>query len=322
MVKTIWALMDDRRGSVGQAKGILNALDSAKFNIIEKNIKYTRFAGLPNLLRGRSLLGVARESRQQIIAPYPDIVLSISRRTAPIARYIKKKSPQTKLVQLMHTGSAGINEFDLIVVPEHDKNKKQTPQMHYIIGCPHRITAEFLQEARAKWKAEFSALPKPLTAVIVGGAIKKRPFSAENALALATAVKKLKSQIGGSILLTTSRRTGEQAQKIIVDALKNIPQYNYLWGDTRENPYSGFLACADNIIVTGDSVSMCCEATGSGKPIYVFRGQKWLYPKHERFVQSLLENGCAALIEEADANFKPQKSLNAAAEIAELIEKL
>ena len=322
MVKTIWALMDDRRGSVGQARGILNALDTTKFNIIEKNIKYTRLAGLPNIFRGRSLLGVASESRQHITAPYPDIVLSISRRTAPIARYVKKKSPQTKLVQLMHAGSAGINEFDLIVVPEHDKNKKQTPQMHYIIGCPHRITAEYLQEARAKWEKEFADLPKPLTAVIVGGAIKKHQFSAENATALATAVKRLKSQIGGSILLTTSRRTGEQAQKIIVNALKGIPQYNYLWGDTRENPYSGFLACADNIIVTGDSVSMCCEATGSGKPIYVFRGQNWLTPKHERFVQSLLDNGCAALIEDADASFKPQKSLNAAAEVAELIENL
>ena len=322
MVKTIWALMDDRRGSVGQAKGILNALDTQKFKIIEKNIKYTRLAALPNSLRGRSLLGVSEESKQQIIAPYPDIVLSISRRTAPIARYIKKKSPQTKLVQLMHAGSAGINEFDLIIVPEHDKNKKQTPHMHYIIGCPHRITEEYLQEARTKWSAQFANLPKPLTAVIVGGAIKKRPFSTENATALVTAIKKLKNQIGGSVLLTTSRRTGEQAQKIIVDALKDIPQYSYLWGDTRENPYSGFLACADNIVVTGDSVSMCCEATGSGKPIYVFRGQNWLTPKHLRFVQSLLDNGCAALIENADADFKPKKGLNAAAEVANLIENL
>ena len=26
-----------------------------------------------------------------------------------------------------------------------------------------------------------------------------------------------------------------------------------------ENPYMGYLACSDNIIVTGDSVSMCCD---------------------------------------------------------------
>ena len=322
MVKTIWALMDNRRGSVGQAKGILNALNEKEFKIIEKNIEYTRTAGLPNLVRGRTLLGVTTQSKQQLVAPWPDIVLSISRRTAPVARYIKKKSPQTKLVQLMHCGNCGLSEFELIVVPEHDKNKKQTPNMHYIIGCPHRITPAYLDTARAEWATAFADLPRPLTAVIIGGAIKKKPFSAENAAALAAAVKKLKEQIGGSVLLTTSRRTGVEAEKIIVDALQDIPQYTYLWGDKRTNPYSGFLACADNIVVTGDSVSMCCEATGSGKPIYVFRGNNWLTPKHERFVQSLLDNKCAALIEEADASFTPQKSLNAAEEVAELIKHL
>ena len=322
MVKTIWALMDNRRGSVSQAKGILNALNPAEFNVVEKNIEYTRFSGLPNWLRGHTLVGITAASKNQLTQPFPDIVLSISRRTAPIARYIKKKSPATKLVQLMHAGSAGIKEFDLIVVPEHDKNKKHTPNMHYIIGCTHQVTPQYLQTAHQKWQEAFANLPRPLTAVIVGGAIKKHPFSAENAAALADAVKRLKSQIGGSVLLTTSRRTGEEAQKIIVEALKDIPQYNYLWGDTRENPYSGFLALADNIVVTGDSVSMCCEATGSGKPIYVFKGQNWLTKKHERFVQSLLDNKCAALIENADANFRPQKSLNAAAEVAKLIEKM
>ena len=271
MTKTIWALLDDRRGSVGQAKGVLQALDKSQFEIVEKNIAYTRLAALPNWCRGRSLMGLQAASKEMIKAPYPDIVLSTSRRTAPVARYIKKQSPQTKLVQLMHPGNSGLEEFSAVIVPQHDKGKKETVNTHYIIGCPHRVTAEFLGAAKARWYSEFAHLPRPLTAVIVGGAIKKKPFTAENAIALAQNIKKIKQQIGGSILLTTSRRTGEQAQKIIIDTLKDIPQYTYLWGDTRENPYSGFLACADNIIVTGDSVSMCCEATGTGKPIYIFK---------------------------------------------------
>ena len=152
---------------------------------------------------------------------------------------------------------------------------------------------------------------------------KKKPFTPENAIILARAIKNLKQQIGGSILLTTSRRTGEQAQKIIVDALQQIPQYAYLWGDTRPNPYSGFLACADNIVVTGDSVSMCCEATGSGKPIYIFRGQNWLTAKHRRFIDSLIAGQYAALLDDkTDECFKPQGSLNAAAEIADIIKTL
>ncbi|MBR1601213.1 MAG: mitochondrial fission ELM1 family protein [Alphaproteobacteria bacterium] len=322
MTKTIWAILDNRRGSVGQAKGVIEAL-SNDFQIIEKNIEYTKLSGLPNWLRGRSLIGLTAESKKLISAPFPDMVLSISRRTAPIARYIKKMSPNTKLIQLMHPGSTGLSEFDLVIVPEHDKNKKQTSNIHYIVGCPHRITSQYLSEARIKWIDKFKDLPRPLTAVIVGGAIKKKPFTAENALALGKAIRELKQKIGGSILITTSRRTGQEAQNIIMKEIKDIPQYTYLWGDIKENPYSGFLACADNIVVTADSVSMCCEATGTGKPIYLFTGKDWLTPKHQRFAKSLIATKCAILLDdEKVAEFIPQNSLNAAKEVAELIEKL
>ena len=251
-------------------------------------------------------------------------MLSISRRTAPVARYIKKQSPQTKLVQLMHSGNTGINDFSLLVVPEHDKNKKSTKNVHYIVGCPHQITPQYLQTAREKWASEFADLPKPLTAVIVGGAIKGRPFPTENVLELCRGIKQLKQKIGGSILITTSRRTGNEADKIIKQELKDLPQYNYYWGDTRENPYAGFLACADNIVITADSVSMCCEATGCGVPIYLYIGsEKWMTPKHFRFAQSLLDDKRAVLLsdEKADA-FVPQKGINAADEIAAPIDQL
>ena len=323
MKKKVWALMDDRRGSVSQARGVLQALDAEQFEIVEKKIIYTKSAALPNWLRGRTLLGINAASKAELKEPYPDIVLSISRRTAPVARYIKKKFPSVRLVQLMHPGNAGLNEFSAVIVPEHDRHKKHTKNMHYIIGCPHQVTQTYLEEARAKWMPTFSDLPKPITAVIVGGAIKKKPFTAENAADLAQAVQRLKERIGGSILLTTSRRTGAQAQKIIVDALQEIPQYAYLWGDTRPNPYSGFLACADNIVVTGDSVSMCCEATGSGKPIYIFCGHHWLTPKHQRFVDSLIAGQYATMLDgKTDECFKPRGILNAAAEIADIIKTL
>lgn len=323
MVKTLWTLMDDRRGSVGQALGVTDALDKNQFEIIEKQIEYTKAAVLPNFIRGRTLLGLTEDSKKIICPPFPDFVLSISRRTVPVARYIKKLSPQTKLIQLMHPGNAGINEFSLIAVPEHDKNKKHTENMTYIIGCPHRVTPKYLSDAKAKWQKKFEDLPRPLTAVIIGGAIKGKPFTIANANALARAVKTLKRNIGGSLLITTSRRTGREAESSIMQELFEIPHYAYLWGDTAENPYAGFLACADNIVVTADSVSMCCEATGTGKPIYLFTGRDWLTPKHLRFASSLCDNKCAIMLDDPHAgSFKPEKQINASQEIADLIAKL
>ena len=42
-----------------------------------------------------------------------------------------------------------------------------------------------------------------------------------------------------------------------------------VWDGSGENPYFAFLAFADAIIVTEDSVNMVTEAAGTGKPVYV-----------------------------------------------------
>ncbi|HCU58628.1 MAG TPA: nucleoside-diphosphate sugar epimerase [Alphaproteobacteria bacterium] len=322
MKKVLWVLIDNRMGSVGQARGIAQQLNSEHFDIIEKKIEYTKLSGLPNFIRGRTLIGLARSSKQNIKAPWPDMVLSISRRTVPVARFIKKKNPQTKLIQIMHPGETGLDEFSLVLLPEHDKDKPSRKSFRYLIGAPHRITSQVLSEAEAKWAETFKDLPKPLTAVIIGGAIKDRPFTLENAKELAQKIISFKKKIGGSILVTTSRRTGEAAQKLIMDALKDIPAHTFLWGDKSENPYLGYLACAQNIIVTGDSVSMASEACGTNKPVFVFEGKSWLTKKHYRFIHALYENRYAVPLDVRYVNFKPNGSLNAAIDAAREIERL
>ena len=323
MKKTIWILTDNRIGSRHQAEGIANYLDKEQFEIIEKRLEYTKLAGLPNFIRGKTLLGLTNDSKQTIQSPYPDIVLSSTRRTAPIARYIKKKNKPTKLVQLIHIGKTGLKEFELVFVPEHDKHKTQSPNIRYTTGAPHFITKEKLDTAQKEWSKTFSHLPHPITALIIGGAIKKHQFSLENAKNLATSVKQLKEKEGGSLLITTSRRTGLEAETEIMKHLKNIPHYSYLWGNTGNNPYLGFLACSDNIIVTGDSVSMCCEATATQKPLRIFTGQNWLTPKHIRFVQSLYDKGYATqLSKENQIQQISSQPLNTAKQIADLISSL
>lgn len=322
MKKVLWILIDNRMGSVGQARGIADQLNAEHFEIIEKKLDYTKFSGLPNFIRSRTLIGLTSETKKLLTPPWPDMVLSISRRTVPVARYIKKKSPQTKLIQLMHPGETGLDEFSLVLLPEHDKDKPYRKTFRYLIGAPHRVTAPVLKHAEEKWHETFKHLPRPLTAVIIGGAIKDRPFTLENAKNLVQKVIEFKKKIGGSILVTTSRRTGEAAQKLIMDALKGLPSHTYLWGDKSESPYLGYLACADNIIVTGDSVSMTSEACGTNKPVFVFEGQSWLTKKHYRFIHALYENRYAVPLDVRYINFKPNSSLNAAIDAAREIERL
>jgi mitochondrial fission protein ELM1 len=322
MKKNVWILLDNRIGSRHQAEGIAHYLDTNKFNVIEKEIEYNKWSALPNLLRGNTLIGTTKKTKQTINNSFPDIVLSSSRRTAPIARWIKKQSPQTKLVQLLHIGKTGIKDFSLIFVPEHDKHKFKAENIVYTIGSPHFITDEKLATAKTEWVEQFSHLPKPITALIIGGSIKKHPFSLDNALLLAQATKQLKEKEGGSLLITTSRRTGSEAQKLIMENLKDIPHYAYLWGSEGKNPYLGFLSCADNLIVTGDSVSMCCEATATQKPLRIFTGNNWLTDKHIRFVQSLYQQKVAQDVFLQETIIIQQTKLNIAKEIADKISTL
>jgi len=321
MTKNVWILIDDRAGSNNQARGVAAALG---WNIVEKKISYNRWANLPNLFLGASLQGIDDASKKTVQGPFPDLVIAASRRAAPVARWIKKHSlKQTKIVQIMHPGNVGLNDFDKIFVSEHDAHKKQSSNMYFITGCAHRITAETLLQAKEEWQQEFTHLPRPLTAVIIGGSYKGHVFSKENALALGQQVYLYKQSQGGSVLITDSRRTGTVAQTAIMQGIKDIPAYKYLWGkNDGKNPYIGFLACADDIIVTGDSVSMCCEACGTGKKVQIFCGKNWLDKKHLSFINSLLQRKLAFLLGDDVPADVVWSQHNPANEIAEQIRKL
>lgn len=320
MKKTMWALFDDRMGSVGQAKGVILAL-ADRVNVSEKKVVYNKFAKLPNCLKGRSLLGMNKQKSSSLGAPWPDLVLSISRRTAPIARWIKKQSGnKTKIIQLMHPGKSGLKDIDLVIVSEHDAKKCKGDNFMFITGCPHRVFEKTLSEAKTQWKPVFSKLPKPLVSVLIGGSIKGRGFSIANAKKLGQSLKAIHKELGGSFLITTSRRTGIEAEKAILSEIAEIPMYTYLWGEEKENPIMGFYACADKIVVTGDSVSMVSEACGSGSPVLIFEGSEWLTAKHLRFIRSLFDSNYACPLDSDRAlSFKPNKQLNPAQEIANKI---
>ena len=322
MKKTLWILLDDRRGSVGQAKGIAMALEG-RINIVEKQLAYTRWGWIPNWIKGRSLFGTDIIKSDNLDAPYPDIILSTSRRTVATARYLRKKSGnRSKIVQLMYpSGGVGIKDMELVIVPAHDNPQKQKNAKAFVItGAPTRVFADKLDAVRRQWEPVFKDLPRPWTAVIIGGAIKGKPWPLDNAEDLAASLRKIHDQTGGSFLLTTSWRTGEEAEKIVLRELSDIPMYTYIWGEKKESPIMGFFACADLITATADSVSMCSESCGTGKTVLLFKGQNWLPEKHARFADSLIEQGYAQDIKAPGAlNFRPKAALNSASRIADKI---
>lgn len=315
----IWVLADDRAGNVGQCLGVAEAL-ARPFTV--KSIRYDRLGRLPNPLRGASLLGVNAESRAVLTAPWPKLVIAAGRRTAPVARWIKRRCGAL-LVQIMDPGPGGRRDFDLIAVPGHDGKRLGGANVLPILGAPHRVTAAKLAEAAAQWRDRFAALPRPWIGLIVGGSTKNRTFTPAMARDLGERAAALAASAGGSVLVTTSRRTGAEAEAALLAALPE-PRFVHSWQAGGDNPYFGFLGLADALVVTGDSVSMACEACATAAPVYLFAPADLVAPKHARLHAQLYGRGLARPLE---AGGRLQEwhhpPLNAAQDIAAaILEKL
>lgn len=313
---SVWVLADDRAGNVSQAQGVAEAL-GWPFQV--KHIPYTATAGLPNILRGRSLIGVERSARAGLAPPWPDVVIAAGRRTAPVARWIKARSGGVAyLCQIMWPGAAGIDDFDLIAVPTHDDLPGIRPNVLRITGAPHRVTDGRLAVERAKWSDRLGSLRSPRIALIVGGSTKNRTFTPAMARELGRLAAGVAERSGGSLLITTSRRTGAEATQALMAAVPNASEA-FLWGTTAgENPYFAYLAMADAVIVTGDSVSMVSEACATTVPVYIYGPEGLVAPKHARLHRHLYGLGMAEPLGETFSRWS-HPPLNAANDIAGLI---
>jgi mitochondrial fission protein ELM1 len=286
-------LADDRPGNRSQCLGVAEALE---LPFAVKEIAYTALAATPNLLLGDSLLGVTAETREALRPPLPDLVIAAGRRTARISLALKRQAGHPLFaVQLMDPGGRN-RKFDLIAIPKHDRRPVRANVVE-TVGAPHRVTAAVLARERAGWEPRCQGLPKPWIALLVGGSSGRRKFTAETAQALGSAASRLAALAGGSLLISTSRRTGAAAADLF--AAIQVPHRGYRWGDGGDNPYLGFLAVADAIVVTGDSMSMCSEACAGSAPVYIFAPPGLASDKHTRLHQDLFALGLARPFGEA-----------------------
>ncbi len=296
----VWVLLDDRAGNRAQSLGVAENLN-IPFKIIE--IKYGPLIKLPNVILGASLMGVTSETKSLLKAPWPKLVIAAGRRTAPAARWVKRQNgPTTRLVQIMDPGSGHV-EFDLICRPTHDEGQSES-NIFEIPAAPHGFNAEKLTQIANNWAHPMGDLPTPRIALLIGGSTRRRNFTQDMAQRLCTQASAAAAKSNGSLMVTTSRRTGD-----VIGAVEASLSGNYQlhrWDDDAENPYAAYLATADAIIVTGESVSMCSEAVSTGKPVYIFAPSELITAKHARLHQALLAGGYARLFEgDVDLTWRP-----------------
>jgi mitochondrial fission protein ELM1 len=261
----IWLLLDGRLSHRSQLLGVAEQLG---YEWTEKEIRYNSLAGLANRIFGARTWHLNPESRKIINVPWPALVIAAGRRSAPVALAIKKRSPVTKLVHLMWPDVAP-EHFDLIAVPDHDTLSYKSTNLIRTFGAPHMVTSATLAAQTPLWEKRIAHMPRPRIALCIGGSTKGMQYEPADFKTLAAYASAEADRLNGSLLVTSSPRTGEAAEKLIKPLL-TVPHYFHSYHPDQPNPYLAFLGLADAIIVTGDSISMCSEACATGKPVYIF----------------------------------------------------
>lgn len=309
----VWVLMDDRAGNNGQARGLADKLGFPTELI---QIEYNACAALPNALRGSSLLGVASDYKLSLSPPYPDIVIAAGRRLTPVARYVKKQNPDCKLIHIMRP-EAPLDNFEHIILPEHDP-ATEGDNIIRSTGALSEISTARLNDAAAIWAPHLNNVQEPRTTLLIGGDTKSKAMTPDNINNLLNTITPIIKKEHGSALITTSRRTSKTCIRALTDGLSTIPHQLHLYGSKGANPYAAYLALAERIIITGESVSMCSEAAFTGKPVYIYEGA-FMTPKHKAYVQSLYARGVAKPLSAFSPAWQGGESLDEAARIAKLI---
>ena len=263
----VWVLADEKAGHTTQSVGVAEALG---WPYELKQLRFNGMYRLSNRLLGSSRLALDAEHSAVLAPPWPDLVIATGRKTAAIARWIGKQSRgHTRLVQLGRKGGDQVEPFDLVVTCAHFR-LPSNPRRVETIAPISQVNAARLAEAGARWQRLFENAPKPRVVLVVGGDTAQHRLEAATARRLGEEVARWAHAAGGAVFAITSPRTSAEAASAVESALGPADHVHRWQRGEKDNPYLGFLACADALVVTGESESMLGEAVATGKPVYIF----------------------------------------------------
>ena len=263
----VWLIDGYRAGECVQLRALAEALDWP-FEI--KTLSYRSSGFWASLFRRSNLRGIKLKQSSPLIPPWPDLVISAGMRNEPICRWIRRQSCSRTAIVTIGRPWANPARFDLVIttpqyrLPEH-------PNILTNLLTLHRVTSGRLQAEARRWQPRLDALslPRPFIALVVGGNSGPYTLGPKTAARLARVASAMALEQGGSLLVTTSARTPRDACRELSQCI-TAPVHFYQWRPDDDNPYYAYLALADAIIVTAESISMLSEACATGKPVYLF----------------------------------------------------
>jgi mitochondrial fission protein ELM1 len=270
---TLWVLADEKPGHTTQSIGLARALD---FPFEVKELRFNPLVRAGNFFLGPLTrfgvppLAFKKTSNDSLASPWPDIVLATGWRAAAVVRWMGARSHgRTRTIELGRKGANVAERFDAAIscgylhLPAH-------PRRIETVAPLNQVSATRLQAAAYQFAGCFGDARPPRVAVLVGGSTRRFQFGPEAARRMGKDVHAWAEAAGAAIFAITSRRTGAAATEALQAGLGADAHIHRWRPNERENPYLGYLALADAIVVTGESESMMAEAAACGKPVYIY----------------------------------------------------
>ncbi|MCC2113412.1 MAG: mitochondrial fission ELM1 family protein [Hyphomicrobiales bacterium] len=262
--KTAWIVTDGKAGDEMQCLGVVEALGiPPEFRRVNPRDRFVWMMPWGPIDPAEA---PGREG-SPLLPPFPDLAIASGRRAVPYLRAIKKASGGRTFTVCLKDPRTTPRAADFIWVPRHDPMRAENVLV--TDTSPHRISADRLAAARARPWPQLQALPQPRVMVALGGDSRRIRYREEDFAAFCrTMTAPFGAEAAASFMVTPSRRTSTAFAEAVAKAIAPWP--HVWWDGSGDNPYIQYLALADRIVVSGDSVNMVDEALAVGCPVRVY----------------------------------------------------
>lgn len=176
--------------------------------------------------------------------------------------------------------------FDLVVLPT-------------TTSLPNGITAPLMETGQSKQGAAAAAaaywpqgVPASCWSILIGGESRSHGFEKDDWQALAREMNRLAEEHSIRWLVTTSRRTGAEAETILRETLEpSVMEDAVWWSQEPKKSVAAFLHAGERVFVTRDSLTMISEAIAVKEQI------ETIYPAHCRIAPHSIMEGYLSLLE-------------------------
>ena len=273
-MKTVWIVSEGSPGHVSQSIGLACALDIL---VPLQTITITGRATLRGWLRPiiRWLMGPHGRPLNDFLlhriadikipsnAPLPDLIVSSGGKSVFVGKTLAERY-KVPYIFIGERKPYPADWFHTIISPNPKEACTNSIDVELI---PTPITPNFISQK--------GTTQKNCWCMIIGGASRSRRFSKQDWISLAKGMNSLAQQHNIRWLLTTSRRTGKEVEALLKQIINQETIVDAIWwAEKPRRELYEFMAKAELLIVTQDSITMVTEAVSSGKPVIALQPQK------------------------------------------------